>query len=349
MIIRLLILLISCITVSTHYSLYRSDPRQASYTTSDCLYAYLIDGGKESGSHYIRNYHLIPYCRRPDDAEEEEQVLYVLNGNIAQTIPFHELKKLGVTSEQLLTWLAPIDIAERYEMNSNSSDVFNNCSLPWFGSVCQYKFGYDSLLSFGDIVETTFNNYSSIIHNVTTGTCYQFLDGCNHYMWPLCLDWREICDGKMDCLNGEDEHWCDQLEMTTCAHDEYRCHFGGQCIPLSFAKDSRRSMDCLDGSDEIDTYMNYIALINTDCTDVSTFRCHERIGRYPWSFQCGDGQYLYRFEIPNRLTICTNKRDREATRIILTSLNHIPDIDCRQAFYCALHHNRTDGKSKNLH
>jgi hypothetical protein len=32
-------------------------------------------------------------------------------------------------------------------------------------------------------------------------------------MWPLCLDWREICDGKNDCSNGEDEELCDQLEM----------------------------------------------------------------------------------------------------------------------------------------
>ncbi len=46
--------------------------------------------------------------------------------------------------------------------------------------------------------------------NYTGGTCYRFLNGCNH---GLCLDWCEICDGKIDCLNGEDEEWCNQLEV----------------------------------------------------------------------------------------------------------------------------------------
>jgi hypothetical protein len=61
---------------------------------------------------------------------------------------------------------------------------------------------------------------SIILTNYTGGTCYRFLNGCNHGLWPLCLDWREICDGKIDCLNGEDQEWCDQLEV-----NKYRCHY----------------------------------------------------------------------------------------------------------------------------
>ncbi|CAF4349169.1 unnamed protein product, partial [Rotaria sordida] len=94
--------------------------------------------------------------------------------------------------------------------------------------MCQYRFQHELLLPFGDIVEATFSDYIDIISNVTTGTCYQFLDSCNQEIWPRCLDWREICDGKMDCISGEDEQWCDQLEMIKCTDSEYRCHYGGQ-------------------------------------------------------------------------------------------------------------------------
>jgi hypothetical protein len=49
--------------------------------------------------------------------------------------------------------------------------------------------------------------------NISSGICYRFLSGCNNELWPMCLNWCEICDGKIDCLNGKDEEWCDQLEM----------------------------------------------------------------------------------------------------------------------------------------
>jgi hypothetical protein len=348
MIIHILIFLLSCIYVDTRYSLYQSRIRQASYPTFDCLYAYLIDGGRETGSRYIRNYHLIPYCRRPNIDEKREQFTYTINENIAEAITFDELKKRGITSEQLLTWHAPIDVAERYEMNSSGLDVFYNCSLPWFGSMCQYKLDYNTPLSFGDIVEATFSDHTKK-NNVSSGTCYPFLNSCNREVWPLCIDWREICDGKVDCTSGEDEKWCDELEMTGCdGDDEYRCHYGGQCIPLTFAKDSRLSIDCLDGSDEIEIPDSYSMLMHPLCADISTFRCQKRTSRYRWSFPCGDGQYRSNYQLPSRINLCWNKRDIEFSRAILTSLDYITDIKCREAFFCALHCNRTQDNGKNI-
>ncbi|CAF3150182.1 unnamed protein product [Rotaria sp. Silwood2] len=341
MIICILFFLISCILTNSHYSLYHSNIRQISYRTFDCLYAYLIDGGKESGGRYIRNYHLIPYCRRPDDNDELEPVSYLSTENIAKTITFDELKKQGITSEQLLEWFAPIDVAEKYEMNNDSADIFHKCVPPWFGSMCQYKFQHDLSLSFGDIVQATFSLYSNIIANVTIGTCYRFLESCHRDSWPQCLDWREICDGKMDCISGEDEQWCDQLEMTKCSDNEYRCHYGGQCIPLNFYKDSRLSIDCLDGSDEQDHITDYSMLVNVHCTNIQTFRCQEHTGRYPLSFQCGHGQYLWFFDVPNLIASCSNNRDIALSRAILTSFNYISNISCREAFFCALYSNRT--------
>jgi hypothetical protein len=38
----------------------------------------------------------------------------------------------------------------------------------------------------------------------------------------------------------------------------------------------------------------------------------------------------------------------EFSRAILTSLDYIPDINCREAFLCALHANRTQDTGKDM-
>jgi hypothetical protein len=136
--------------------------------------------------------------------------------------------------------------------------------------------------------------------------------------------------------------------MTKCNSNEYRCHYGGQCIPLSFLQDSRVSIDCLDGSDEIESQYSVTLLINEHCTSISTFRCQERINRYQQLFSCGDGQYLTVSNMPFLENYCTNKRDKELTRSMFTSLNHISSKVCRQSFYCALHFNRTLAAGKKI-
>jgi hypothetical protein len=343
--INALFVLICCFSVNTHYTLYHSHIHQNSYPTFDCLYAYFIDAGKETGKRYIQNYHLIPYCQRPE-SEEQNDIIYPIHENIAKTINFKELKEQNITSEQLLKWYSPIDIAEKYEMNLNDSDIFHNCSSPWFGSLCQYKFDYNLSLSFNDIIHSNFINRMDIHANMTSGTCYRFLSDCNDGLWPMCLDWREICDGKIDYLNGKDEELCDQLELNECNDNEYRCHYGGQCIPLEFLKDNRLSVDCLDGSDEIEMRYYWTLLMNENCASVSTFRCQERIGRYSRSFICDDRRYL---TISNTQLVelyCTDNREKEFSRFQLTSFDHISDVICRQSFYCALHNNRTSTTGK---
>jgi len=341
-VLRVVLLLIYCILINARYSLYHSDIDKISYQAYDCLHEYYISSyPAESGKFYSLNSQLTPYCRRPDDDDEnnnnikEEKVSYETGENIANIISFNELKKQGVTSEQLLAWSAPIDVVEKYEMNEINSDVFYNCSLPWFGSSCQYKFNHNVSLTFGDIIEATFIWTRYNIRDVMIGTCYRFLPGCNNESWPMCLDWRQICDGFDDCINGEDEQWCDQLEMSECEENEYRCHYGGQCIPLTFDRDDGSHTDCLDSSDVIDRYSNWPDM-KWNCWDESIFGCQEVTSRYPYTFQCGDGQFLDGIAIPNYLTYCDNLKDREFARVLLTSMDHIPDMNCRKAFYCAL-------------
>jgi hypothetical protein len=83
----------------------------------------------------------------------------------------------------------------------------------------------------------------------TNLTCYKHLQ-CLHTPSSRCLDWTEICDGKIDCLDGDfDEEHCWQLEINQCKENEYRCD-NGQCIPQSFYRERDRIHDCTDGSDK---------------------------------------------------------------------------------------------------
>ncbi|CAF3293561.1 unnamed protein product [Rotaria sp. Silwood2] len=104
--------------------------------TYDCLHTQLIEDQLNEYSSYIKINQLTPYCRRPDNDDKEEETSDTFNENIASNITFEKLSEQGVTSEQLLKWSALVDLAERYETNNQSSELFYNCSSPWFGLKC---------------------------------------------------------------------------------------------------------------------------------------------------------------------------------------------------------------------
>ena len=113
----------------------------------------------------------------------------------------------------------------------------------------------------------------------------------------MCLDWREICDGKNDCADSEDEVDCWKVELNVCAENEYRCH-SGHCIPKQFYRDGTTSPDFADGSDE---YM----FSSTNCVEHPEFPCEEHTCYSRWNeiqFACGDGQCIDDFGE------CANKR-----------------------------------------
>ncbi|CAF4223719.1 unnamed protein product, partial [Rotaria magnacalcarata] len=103
-VLHILLFFIYCLSIHSDYSLYHTDIHELSNLKFDCLYANLIDDGRETDGSYIHNYHLIPYCRRPDNDKELEQEFHLNNENIAQRISFDELRKRNITSEQLLAW-----------------------------------------------------------------------------------------------------------------------------------------------------------------------------------------------------------------------------------------------------
>ncbi len=242
------------------------------------------------------------------------------------SIKFETLKNENITSQQLYLLYAPIDVVERYEaflQSSNeslSTQVFYNCSIPWFGEFCQYTF--NSILSFDDYVDDSLRNSKFPFNN---GTCYTFMK-CNRGSPPSCLDWREICDGKIDCLDGgTDELACDELESNECTNDEFRCN-NGVCVPKEFFNDDQLNCDCIDCSDE-SQLDGYEQTANDDCYKNPAFRCEETACQNERMLSCGDGQC--------KVKDCDNQRNIMLRQAKLSwNANLHLSYDCWESLIC---------------
>ncbi|CAF1456727.1 unnamed protein product [Adineta steineri] len=257
-----------------------------------CIYHYTLG--------YTENFalpqrYLYTYCIRTNGSRlynYHEQ----LNINIT-SISFSDLRKLGITPNELLLWSAPIDIVEDFQIyltdisrKSSLLDTkrFYNCTWPLFGPICQFQFEIKHS-SFDDLTKKALlqieDDYTNDRHLKKPTSCYTQLPCDYIYPYPLCLDWREVCDGKMHCLNrAPDEENCFELELNECPNpDEYRCHNGAQCISRDFWYEDKAHPDCLDRSDEI---LDYSPI----CFGSPSVRCEEHTCRPgPTTLACGDG------------------------------------------------------------
>ena len=197
----------------------------------------------------------------------------------------------------------------------SSMKIFYNCTSPRFGPFCQYQLKYydDSLY---DILYDFSQQKVSDLRDLT---CYEHLK-CNRGPFPSCLDWSEICDGKIDCLDGGlDEKHCWELEMNECEQNEYRCR-NGQCIPRSFLGDWKNGYDCLDGSDR---YTRPPCRIDYDLYVISTGICEDVTCRSsPFTSSCTENREnslmtaRYSNEMCQRSFLC------------LIDFPYIDDLDC---------------------
>ena len=229
------------------------------------------------------------YCLRPSLEENFIAKLDFSNPTNGLVFSLTDLRIQNISSEMLLSWSATIDFAEQYEIfltggldtTLDRKLSFHKCTLPWFGPSCRFTFDYGLDTSFEDIVTSIFKPKEPIMTN-TEVTCYTHL----HCQTRLsCLDWREICDGKSDCLDSSDELNCWQLEVNECKDNEFRCH-NGLCIPMEFFRDAHYTPDCLDQTDETEIINRFLA-----CFRDPTFSCEERTCTpKPLRFSCGDGQ-----------------------------------------------------------
>lgn len=145
---------------------------------------------------------------------------------IDQKLTFENLRKQNITSEQLYQWSAPINLIEQYEeylisnKSSISSNIFYNCTLERFGDQCQYEFIYIPSDSFS-LYEIILGFYRNM-YEPTSLTCYTHLK-CDRGSKSLCLDWTEICDGYIDCVNDQsDEKFCWKLHINVQTDNVYR-------------------------------------------------------------------------------------------------------------------------------
>ena len=316
-------------TASQYFNMYYTD--QATGTLDrDCLSYTVLDDIVPLKNPLFHRQSML-YCFRPSEkwtANEENHTEFTV-------ITFKQLRIMRVTTDQLLKWSAPIDLIERYaaylQNNLLAEDdhlFFYNCSTGWIGPQCQYTF--DSGAPFSVIVKSAFQNRSVSKNDLQdpSTTCYTHLSCKYGGSEFACLDWREVCDGKVDCVDeGIDEKHCFELEMNECEEDEYRCQ-NGLCVAHVFFRDDNVNPECLDRTDESelleDTDNRYYDL----CASDPSFRCEEHTcqtsGFNPAPSACGDGQCArYWNACANRRGFLVLKFDASLVSILLVPVETV--------------------------
>ena len=143
-----------------------------------------------------------------------------------------------------------------------------------------------------------------------------------------CLDWREICDGKVDCWPKlTDENYCEQLERNECNSDEYRCR-NGQCIPESFVFDDPHGADCLDSTDENIYSLSMSSYLHMCANKDPTFRCTDVTCQH-WSFRSCSNHYC------SSVGSCRQKHNENFDlSLLLRTLNNHLNYECWVTMIC---------------
>jgi len=183
----------------------------------------------------------IPYCQRPD-----ESFTLIRNQtyceNDGEKRSFRDLLDEGIEPSEVLKWNSSVEMADLYAhiyynrspITENDNHFICRCTQSGtFGKYCEYQLTHGTT-KFSETIKAQFyqkeigdswntQRYGSIL-------CYQTLPIASG---PLCLDWRDICNGVQQVWNGIDEENCDKLEFNECEDDEFRCT-NGMCIAEDF-------------------------------------------------------------------------------------------------------------------
>ena len=203
----------------------------------DCVY-YVPSHGED-----------ISYCRRTSGNQSLNRHRNECD-NQGEKKFFNDLLKEEIHPSIILKWSSSVEMADSYarvfynrSLIDNDDDRFVcNCStMGTFGKSCEYQLTHGAK-TFNEAIEAQFSQkekgdswdtqrYGKIL-------CYETLPCPSS---PLCLDWREICDGAQRCSNGIDEENCDKLEFNECEDDEFRCT-NGMCIAEEFWLDGKYTL-----------------------------------------------------------------------------------------------------------
>lgn len=138
------------------------------------------------------------FCRQAKSDSTEHTVLRdsptVVSG---LRFTFERLRAMLVTADDLVQWFAPIDMIEDYQSGEIIGE-FYNCSATrdlWFGTRCEYTTNStDNFFNFAFRQLYDKQHIGIDVLTITNGSCYEI--GGDPCISILCLDWREICDGK---------------------------------------------------------------------------------------------------------------------------------------------------------
>ena len=273
---RMIVLLINFVVVKSHIFLHHTNDGWG-IEQYDCVFI------QSSSSPW--------YCRRPreplDRFQRDDHATRTCVQNGGEIYLFSELRSKNITINTLQHhWTTTLQRLEEYslylrDLRLSDGHLCRCVHLGAFAMACEYQ------LPVGKKLEETLQ-WQLIMRNLDQESvqvhgdivCYETLE-CESGV--LCLDWRDICDGIQQCLEGRDEANCDLLEMNQCEQDEYRC-MNGICIPDQFFLDG--DFDCLDWSDEM-PYKN-----DGECSEASASNeCDDHFCR-PSFWSCGDGQCI---------------------------------------------------------
>ena len=259
-----------------------------------------------------------------------------------QRITFKELKLINVNIGDLFQWNAvieTIDLYEKYLSFPNLIDenkFYCNCSSPSrFGKSCEYEINDidlgDNERSFTEL----FKENSFLIDDEIKNEYITNYIGIPCQTNLLNFDWRQICNGIVDCDHGEDEPFelCLQMELNQCnSEEEFRCKTG-LCIDKSFGYDEE--IDCPDKSDAINIYnIDSTMYLLSQCNLYTKLECDET--NYGWKrFSCGNGQFIFYEDLTSQVPIpgitCANKQNFIYLKKIFSSQN--PN-ECWKSMIC---------------
>jgi hypothetical protein len=246
---------------------------------------------------YIYRY----FCRSTGDTFLPGTINNVcVGGNI---LSFSILKQSKVTTNVLINWLIPFDLIEQYaeylsrsDINAEGNLTICKCTQNQIGRYCEYELTREEL----DISYTIRKQRSR--DSASSETATSFIDEMTCNAGALNLEWRQVCDGIVNCQDAADEFNCHLLELNKCNTDEFQCR-SGMCIPKEFLYDI--TFDCMDLSDEQE--LDEIYAIFDKCSTESIIDCDERLCRKD-QFSCGDGRCVSWSAVINQQNGCDSSR-----------------------------------------